>query len=251
MNVPLPTAEIGRRSHASKHVAGRKRKAKKIAALIETQRGLAGCDILEVGAGAGVISHLLAELATEHGSVTAVDVADERVVFEGYRFVEIKDTRLPFPDASFDIAVSNHVIEHVGALADQQHHVHEIYRVLRPGGLVYLAAPNRWALLEPHYRLPLLSWLPRPAANAYLRITGKGRAYDCQPRGPRRLAALLTAAGFKVLNRCPAAVKLTAQQNNRSRLVRLVAMAPDRLLLYFTGLMPSLIYIAHKEAAEP
>lgn len=251
MSVPTTNVEIGRRSHANKNIARRRRKAEKIAALIETQRGLAGCDILEIGAGAGVISHVLASLATDIGSVTAVDIADERIICEGYRFVEVSDTQLPFPDASFDIAVSNHVIEHVGERDDQQHHVDEIYRVLRPDGLVYLAAPNRWALFEPHYRLPLLSWLPRPAADTYLRITGKGRAYDCRPRGPRRLAAFMTAAGFQVSNLCPTAVKLTARQDTGSYLIRLAAMAPDRLLLQFTGLMPSLIYVAHKEAAEP
>ena len=35
-------------------------------------------------------------------------------------------------------------------------HLREIRRVLRRDGLAYLAVPNRWALVEPHYRLALL-----------------------------------------------------------------------------------------------
>jgi SAM-dependent methyltransferase len=36
----------------------------------------------------------------------------------------------------------------------------EVWRVLKPGGLAYLACPNRYSLVEPHYRLPFLSWFP-------------------------------------------------------------------------------------------
>src|SRR3546814_9833619 len=67
---------------------------------------------------------------------------------------------LPFADDSFDVVLSNHVIEHVGEQPEQLAHLSELRRVLTPGGIGYLAVPNRWMLVEPHYRLAFLSWWP-------------------------------------------------------------------------------------------
>ena len=74
----------------------------------------------------------------------------------------------------FDVVLLNHVLEHV---LGQQDLLNEILRVLRPGGICYLATPNRYCILEPHYRLPFLSWLPRSSANLYVRLTGHGPKY--------------------------------------------------------------------------
>src|SRR3546814_17958343 len=74
--------------------------------------------------------------------------------------------------------LSNHVIEHVGNADAQRHHLDEIRRVLAPDGVVYFAAPNRWRLVEPHFRLPFLSWLPNPASDRYVRVMGRGSHYD-------------------------------------------------------------------------
>jgi 2-polyprenyl-3-methyl-5-hydroxy-6-metoxy-1,4-benzoquinol methylase len=63
---------------------------------------------------------------------------------------------LPFPDEYFDVVVSNHVIEHV---SDQQLHLSEIARVLKPNGVVYLATPNRLWPWEVHYRVLVLHYL--------------------------------------------------------------------------------------------
>lgn len=50
---------------------------------------------------------------------------------------------LPFPDASFDIVVANHVLEHV---ADDQVAMRELRRVLKPGGQAILQTPIHWDL---------------------------------------------------------------------------------------------------------
>jgi hypothetical protein len=43
---------------------------------------------------------------------------------------------------------------------------------------VYLTAGNRFAPIEPHYRIPTLSWWPRPIADRLLRWSGRGESYD-------------------------------------------------------------------------
>jgi SAM-dependent methyltransferase len=53
----------------------------------------------------------------------------------------------------------------------------EILRLLKPGGVCYFAAANRLNMMEPHYRLPLLSVIPRPLSHIYFRWAGKGNFY--------------------------------------------------------------------------
>jgi SAM-dependent methyltransferase len=67
----------------------------------------------------------------------------------------------------------------------------EIERVLRPGGFCYFACTNRYILIEPHYRLPLLSWLPPALADRYLRWTGGEPRYYERMRSLRNLRKLV------------------------------------------------------------
>lgn len=77
-------------------------------------------------------------------------------------------------DASFDVITCVHVYEHV---PDAHKLMGEIHRLLRPGGICYFAAANRLSFMEPHYRLPLLSVMPKLFAHYYLRILKRGRFY--------------------------------------------------------------------------
>ena len=64
-------------------------------------------------------------------------------IFDG-QFVDAvwePEKPMPFAEASFDFAVSTQVLEHV---SDPEHVAGEIYRVLKPGGKVFLSAPFAW-----------------------------------------------------------------------------------------------------------
>jgi len=86
---------------------------------------------------------------------------------------------LPLPDAAVDLVICAQVYEHVG---DSEALAAEVYRVLSPGGVCLFSGPNRLDPIERHYGLPLLSWLPRPLADAYVRLAGRGPAYAERPR---------------------------------------------------------------------
>ncbi len=77
--------------------------------------------------------------------------------------------RLPFADGAFAGIVAGDVIEHV---ADQGATLAEAYRVLRPGGRIFLAAPNRFSLApEPHVQVWGVGYLPRRWMEDYVRWT--------------------------------------------------------------------------------
>ncbi len=180
------------RSFAS--AAGREAKALKIEAVLATHLAtpIEGRTILDVGCGSG---HIAAHFAAKN-RVTGVDAVDQTTAAEAARFTFVltKGETLPFPDGSFDIALSNHVAAYLPSL---DLHLAELFRVLRRGGVVYVATPNRFFPLEPHTRKPFLHWLPRDAYRAALRrITGR----DERVRIPSLLGLRRAAmrAGFEV-----------------------------------------------------
>ncbi len=178
--------------------SSRRQKAAKILAVLRHFAGtddLSGRRALDIGCSAGYIAH---ELYLAGAAVTGVDIdapgieaARARFGSDGPVFVEYDGTTLPCPDRSVDLVVYNHVYEHT---VDPDAMMGEIVRALAPGGVVYLGLGNRLGVIEPHYRLPFLSWLPRRWADLYLRVSGRGdRYYErfLTRRGLRRMCRRL------------------------------------------------------------
>lgn len=91
--------------------------------------------------------------------------------------VEGVGEKLPFKDGSFDFINVCEVIEHV---EDPHLLLQEIYRVLSPGGLVYLSIPNRFGVKDQHFHLYFVNWLPRIFANHFISIFGSHKDYSGQ-----------------------------------------------------------------------
>lgn len=232
-----------RRSHAILDLASRNTKAIKIERLLGLASRPQPMRLLEIGTGSGGIAHYFASHETLRCEVVAVDVVDNRRADEGYDFHLVYGVILPFADASFDVVISNHVVEHVGDAAAQVRHLSEIRRVMKHDGISYLAVPNRWMLTEPHYRLMFLSWLPRGWRTPYLRLMRGQGFYDCEPLERRQLEGMLRAAGLGYQNLCIEAMRETlALERPRARAACWLGMVPDRLLKPLRGCIPTLIY---------
>ncbi|HQG45816.1 MAG TPA: methyltransferase domain-containing protein, partial [bacterium] len=124
---------------------------------------LPGSVVLDAGCGAGGASLALAEAGA---AVTAVDLQrtpPSRIAGSPVRYV-CADLATWQNDVPLQAAVLWDVLEH---LADPNRVLQQISRALKPGGLLLVATPNRYApsnaLCDPHYGLPGLSLLPRRA----------------------------------------------------------------------------------------
>jgi arsenite methyltransferase len=101
--------------------------------------------VLDLGSGAGTDSLIAAQMVGPEGHVTGIDMtpemlakardAAEAIGASNVEFVAGSAEELPFPDASFDVVISNGVIDLV---PDKDAVFGEIFRVLRPGGRIQL-----------------------------------------------------------------------------------------------------------------
>lgn len=242
--------EAARRPHAAAEVQGRLLKARKIEIILGEDCLDAASSLLDVGTGAGITAWHFSQRGAGRLQVSAVDALDSRVIKEGYEFRQVVGVQLPYADRSFDIVVFNHVIEHVGGPGEQIAYLREIYRVLRPQGTVYFAAPNRWSLIEPHYRIPFLSWLPRRWASALVKHWGRGPDYDCTPLGAAGYRRLFRDAGFTYQDRAweALAAMIRLETSAGGKVSSVIERLPGFVGAMFGWISPTQIYLLGKRA---
>lgn len=189
---------------------------------------------LDIGCGAGYIA---AGLEEPGWRTIALDVADYRTVHTP-DFVLARSELLPFPSHTFSLVMSNHVIEHV---SDPRVHLSEVHRVMAPGGVAYVATPNRLWILEPHYRLPLLSWLPQRLADRYLRLLRRGTSYDVSPLTRNGLLRLSEQAGLTCQDITHWVIAETGEVEG-SWLASLVSRLPEQFLGRLSWVSPTFVF---------
>ena len=245
-------------------------------------------EILEIGPGLGQFTPLMARQAR---SVHALEVVPGQARFvmtrcrqEGLQNVEVAmggdDCRLPYKDNSFDLVVLNLVFEWCASRLDGELHetaqtrlLSEMARVLRPGGTLYLATKNRYALRlllggadEHQFNLRFGSALPRVIAAWRLRQNGHGRAMGML-HSHNALKRMLVRAGFSRNESFWAAPEMrypTHYIATDARAVRAARASPDIVLsegrikkrlmkllpaAWVRHVTPGLAFVAVKDAA--
>lgn len=178
---------------------------------VERHRGAplgAGDAVLEVGCGTAALAAAAAERT---GAAIATDISMRWLVLakkrlaelgiEGVELVCCNAEQPPFPEAAFTLVVAGDVIEHVG---DQRRFSEACARILAPGGVLFLATPNRFSLsLEPHVRLWGVGYLPRRLARRYVQAVRHAPYDHVRLLSSRALRRMLRAAGVDPVIEAP------------------------------------------------
>lgn len=162
---------------------------------IRDSRALSGLRVLDIGCGGGLLSEPIARMGADvvgaDPAATNIEVAKLHARESGlaidYRPVTAEE--LAAAGESFDIVLNMEVVEHV---ADVNFFVHECARMVKPGGLMFIATINRTLkarALAIFMAENVLRWLPRGTHD-----------YDKLVR-PDELEAPLAASGMQIVDR--------------------------------------------------
>lgn len=175
-----------------------------VRALLGDAMPLAGARVLDIGCGVGGTSIALHRAGAR---VTALDrdarrLSSLREREPGIETLQGEASDLPYQDSSFGAVILQDVIEHTG---NPEVVLAAAARVLKPGGFLYLSTPNKRAVTnfvsDPHWGLPVLAILRRPALRKALRLLRPGdaeRSDLAELLSKKRLFALLTGNGFSI-----------------------------------------------------
>jgi arsenite methyltransferase len=102
--------------------------------------------VLDLGSGAGTDSLIAAQMVAPEGRVTGIDMTPQMLAkaraaaaetgATNVEFVDAEAEQLPFADATFDVVISNGVID---LIPDKDAVFAELFRVLVPGGRIQIA----------------------------------------------------------------------------------------------------------------
>ncbi|MFO0952638.1 MAG: class I SAM-dependent methyltransferase [Isosphaeraceae bacterium] len=158
--------------------------------------------LLDLGCGSG---SFLAAVGNTVPRACGVDIALRWLILARKRLDEAGLSRvplvcacaedLPLADASVRAVIAGDVIEHV---EDQARTLEEAYRVLRPGGRLFLASPNRYSLApEPHVGVWGVGYLPRQWMPRYVQMVRQVDFRAIRTLGSREWARLLRFSSFR------------------------------------------------------
>jgi ubiquinone/menaquinone biosynthesis C-methylase UbiE len=120
----------------------------------------------------------------------------------GQRISQGDVQKLAFADSDFDYALLNEVLEHV---PEDSAALKEVYRILKPAGVLFVFSPNRWFPFETHGVywkrsnrfvppwVPLVPYIPLGIGRRFLR-------YWARNYGQQELRQAVVRAGFSILH---------------------------------------------------
>jgi ubiquinone/menaquinone biosynthesis C-methylase UbiE len=169
-----------------------------LADLIEEYSAPTATDGIEIGCQEGALTEQLQQL-THVPTWAGIDpkLTEETVTERGCVLRPGRANQLSFSDKSFDVAVFANVFEHIPP-AERDASLQEIYRVLKPGGVVVGQLPNPYFPIESHSRLPFMGWLPVKWQHRYWKLAPVSWGHDFYVVTMKHLTKSAQRAGFEV-----------------------------------------------------
>jgi arsenite methyltransferase len=151
--------------------------------------------VLDIGSGPGLLAHDMAKAVGPRGRVYGIDLSQAMVAMASRRcagqpWVEFQTadaSELPFPDDSFDAAVSTQVYEYVPNIPAA---LKELHRVLRKGGRAVILDTDYGSLVIHTENAPRMA-----------RVLAAWDEHFTHANLPRTLSRQLREAGFAVQDR--------------------------------------------------
>jgi len=127
--------------------------------------------LLDIGCSSGIMTF---EYSQHFKNVVGVDLDSNAIQYakehkskDNITYINKPIEEIEIERNSIDVITCSHIYEHVPSpriLLDR------IYELLKPGGVCYFAAGNRFQIMEAHYRLPFLSFFPKKISNNYIKL---------------------------------------------------------------------------------
>lgn len=167
--------------------------------------------ILDVGCGMGgfVVAAAIGGYRAEgiEFNPHKVKIAQKKIADAGLDAIVRQGSaeKMPYSDSSFGFVNCNEVSEHV---EDTQAVLVEIYRVMKGDGAAYISFHNRFGIIDQHFHIFAINWMPRSWADAICRKTKKlergSEKFDRQMLGEmhyftyRQVVQMLIDIGFEI-----------------------------------------------------
>jgi ubiquinone/menaquinone biosynthesis C-methylase UbiE len=162
------------------NIEQRQQKANKILSILIDCIGdnLKNLTLLDIGCSTGIMTKSLSD---HFERAIGIDIDKNGLCFAHINFSRINlaflindAMNIACQDNSFDVVNCSQIYEHV---PDCRRLMSEIYRVLKPEGVCFFAAGNRFVFKDHEYKLPFLSIMPKFLAHFYLWILHKNDFY--------------------------------------------------------------------------
>jgi len=99
-------------------------------------------DLVEIGPGHGTLAELAREAGWRYRAVEASPTLIAELRRKGLEVIEAWAPPIPTPDASHDVVYADQVLEHMPGIDDARALTAEAWRVLRPGGVLFVVVPD-------------------------------------------------------------------------------------------------------------
>jgi len=206
---------------------------------------VSGKKVLDVGFGSGGIAIAFNQAdAISYGVDVEPElriIAEKNVLMNGAKaeFKIYNGVNLPFDENLFDFVTCFSVLEHVSY---PEKLLGEMFRVLKPGGRIFLTLPNKYALKETHTLAYFVSWMPRKLAERYLKILKRSPLKDDNLHfyGYFDVLKMLKKTDYKY-------EILYKDLSNVSVLKKSLILALKRFNIHYTAFLRQLIFIIEKK----
>lgn len=94
---------------------------------------------------------------------------------DNIKYICCEDGNLSIDDLTIDVVICDRFYSRVD---NPEELMYEIYRVLKYEGFCYFGAYNKLSLVERHFSIPFLAWVPGWAAEVLLKLSGRKGKYE-------------------------------------------------------------------------